>query len=302
MATSIFVQTDAAPAGRHELSRVFGAVASKRVVPIERAPDHGIVHNVRQGLGFVLRQLARGLYLSPLLIVAKLVLRAWSNTASDLVIVAFCGLVVAFFVTLNMYVFWTLAWWTQTRRPRKNVWTAFTGRALPAAGDAIKVTGRIERLGTEGDAVVLRDFWAGGALPWRLTEMAVFLVRPDDATREPVVVACTTAPDVEGHAEAATAPALLGLVSGEARALASEIKGSADDGMLLTLSEGDSVEVTAVLSEPVENLDRIPLPGGEILVGNPEGAPYRDQPEASPRSGLLLVDEARSPLRIRRLG
>jgi hypothetical protein len=302
MATSIFVQSDADPGKRQELARVFGASAVTRNVPVEIARK-GLVHQVRAGLGILLRQLARALYLSPFLIVLKFVLQAWSETASDMVIVVFCGIVVAFFVTLNLYVFWSLAWWTQTRRPRAGIarWRPFSPRLLPAPG-RVSVSGRIERLGAEGDGVVLRDFWADAVLPFRLTEVTAFLVRPDDLTAQPVVVACTTAPEIDGHGEPTMASDLLDAVSPEARALAGTGVERTDQGVALALREGDRVEVTAVLAEPLDNLDRVPLPGGEILVGDREGDPYRDNPGASPRTGLLFLDDEKSPLAIRRLG
>jgi hypothetical protein len=300
MATSIFLQSDAAARGRSELARVFGAEAVTRTVPVQ-SDRRGVLEVVRGGLRFVLKQCARALYVSPVLVVAKLALRSWSREASDFVIVVFCGIVVAFFATLNLYIFWSIAWFTQTKRKRKNEWKPLEPRMLPAP-DSVKVSGRVERLGREGDGVVLRDFWASGLVPWRLTEIAVFLVRPDDPKEEPAVVACTTAPDVEGGSGRSSAPLVLGQVSAEARALAGSVKGADDDGALVTLSVGDRVEVTAVLAEPVENLDRIPLPGGEILVGDLEGAPYRDQPENSPKSGRLLLDDEKSPLRIVRVG
>jgi hypothetical protein len=300
MVTSIFVQT-AAQGGREERAVVFGAAPTTRILPALPPREGGFVYRVRQGLGFVLRQLARAIYVSPVLIVAKLVVRAFDERASDLLLVAFAVVVVVFFVVLNLYILWSLAWWLLSRRQKSKPprLEPFDARTVEEPG-RVRVVGRVERLGERGDGVVLRDVWEGGAQPWRLTEVAVFLVRPDDASQPAVVVACTTAPEIRRRGLVRPARGLLAAMTPEATALApSAVPGADDGGVGLTLAEGDRVEVTAVLAEPFDNLERIPLPGGELVVGDPEGAPYRDQPEAARRDGLLFLDDAKSPLFLR---
>lgn len=299
MTTSIFVQSAGAPEGRSELARVFGGGTVQRVVS-SAARRRGATAAIQRGAGLLLHQLARTLYLSPLLVVLSLVLRAAGGPAW-FVVVVFCLLVVLFFVVLNVFVVSSLLAWLRSRKQTPNArWNPFEPRMLrPASGTVVQ--GRVERIDSSADAVVVRDFWADAEVSWRVTECAVFRLRPDDPSAEPVVVACTTAPDSAGHGVPMSGAEAVEPMSPEARTLLPPTLGPDTRGLGMTITAGDHVEIRASSSDPIENLARIPLPGGEVLALDAEGATYRDQPDASPQGGRLLRDTVEAPLAIQRL-
>jgi hypothetical protein len=216
-------------------------------------------------------------------------------------VVIFCSIVVAFFVTLNVYILASLIAWRGARKKKLGArWKPLWPRAKPSAGGPT-VRGRVERIGSSADTFVVRDFWADAATSFRVTECAVFLVKPDDPRAPTAVIACTTAPDLVGHATPSTVPQSLEAMSPEARPLVPVTPGPEPHGVLLTIAEGDHVEVHAASSAPIENLDRIVLPGGEVLVQDVEGTPYRDALDASPRAASLFLDSPDTPFTIRRL-
>src|SRR5262245_11748152 len=94
------------------------ALVDGRIDPLPRAVKapwiarpEGAIARVRRGFGFLLKQAARGLYISPLLFVLKLFLLPVSSFAAAIPSVLFSLLVVGFFAVLEVYIAWSIVWW-----------------------------------------------------------------------------------------------------------------------------------------------------------------------------------------------
>ena len=203
-------------------------------------PELGVLDHVRNLIGGAVRVLGRALYLSPALIVLKLVLTGFNLRVSDYVIPAFASLVSLFFAVLCLWVAVSLPWWLF--RGRKGLLSF----APPPASGENDVTVRGVVVGLEPGATVVltcTEQEIGGLLE-RVVLGECFAVVPDDG--DPAVVVPGRTPYVEGG----------------------------------PLSVGDRVEVRGVRTGTFDNRERFELDGQPAAIaddGDGDG-PYRQAP------------------------
>ncbi len=154
-------------------------------------------------------------------------------------------------------------------------------------GEIRRATGKIVCLEprSAGDTVVLRDFWQDAAPVWRIVETLDFGVVPQDGS--PVAVCCAMAPLTIAPPSPCSVAELVELLGSRATSvLGPYVRGrEAAAGSLLELREGDTVEVTGVVSEPKASVKRFDVVGREARVPRrPPGhrADCRGQPGHSP--------------------
>jgi hypothetical protein len=258
-----------------------------------------VLWSARAGIGRVLRVLARLLYLSPLLFLAKIVIRA-AGGESDLVTVGFATLVVVFFLVLDIYLFVSVLWWfgrlraerlrfilpSEWPRPRRVEATA--DPTVVPAGERVVAEGTIALLGEPKDAEAMRDLWVPSAPePIRVVEIADFaVVAPGRAT---VVVRCETAPLLVSSGERALVGAWLAEASEETRVLANRL-GARDVGTgdAFALRVGDLVRVVGGAVRTMPD----PMPESEA------GSPYR---RAGAGVAMLVGEVGEAAVRIEKL-
>lgn len=269
---------------------------------------------------FGLRWLARALYLTPLLLLAKLLASAASVPEADLLVVPFVGLVVAFFALLVVYLFGTAIWWFGTGgRARPELEPPFRRDGSPrddaddreslpgpfGAGDGarVRVRGRVERVVPSQPDVLVRDLWAGGARGFRATSVTPFAVVIEDQPHLRVVVRCQRrSPIVVTTPREVSAEGFFAELSDHARATFTElgatprdVRGRALDGSLAEVRVGDVVDVMAVVERRFDNLQAL-----DLGLSVPE--PARGYREAAPTAGVLLADLGDHTIRVRVLG
>lgn len=312
-----FLQT-ATPIGCKEVYFLDGqsnAAEARRVDTPGVVPQKGALERARDAIGWVLKNSARLVYISPALVLVKIAIGAFDEGSSNLVIVAFVSIVVLFFLVLNVYIVISVVWWL---RRRGAVSFALVGPARPdergapallpffdkqraagfleleneplPVGEAVRARGKVTLLGParerEGDGTVIRDLWAKGG-EWRLTEAIDFaVVRPG---KVPAVVRLTEAPTLITSPVDARLDAFLSEAGvGTARLFE---RAELDPGALgaaacaaLTLREGDEIELVGAVIERIDNVDgfelvgtyaSVPLPAPEF---DEAGTPFRDKP------------------------
>ena len=203
-------------------------------------PELGVFDHVRNLIGGAVRVLGRVLYLSPALIVLKLILSGFNLRISDYVIPAFATLLCLFFAALCLWVAVSLPWWFF--RGKRGLLT-FTP---PPAADVAEVIVRGVVMGLEPGATVVltsTEEKLGGLLD-RVVVGECFAVVPEEG--EPAIVVPRRTPFVEGG----------------------------------PLSVGDRVEVRGVRTGTFDNRERFDLdgqPAGLADDGKGDG-PYREAP------------------------
>jgi hypothetical protein len=273
---------------------------------------------------WLLKNAARLIYLAPALVVLKVILYVIDEPTSDLTIVAFVGVVIVFFAVLNLYILISVLWWLFGRDPKPFTLTrpfdesgrealalpggaADVGLEPPPVGQVVRARGTIVRLGPnrEGDGSVLRDFWAEGDAPFRLTEAIDFAVVARGQV--PVVVRLGSAPMVVAkpdsiRLDAFAREAAAGTMSLLERSLSVDDASIKGEGAILLLREGDEVEVTGLVAAHIDNVDgfelggtfaSVPLPSGE---GDGAASPFRDRPGGA---GLVLGEGPAAQISIR---
>ena len=242
----------------------------------------GVLVGIRDGVGVLLKWLARALYLSPAIVIAKVVL---SGLAAAVAVAAFVCVVLAFFVVLIVYIVAAFVAFGQNARRRLSCPDAISGRAATGEPDTadlgrqVTVRGRVVKL-RGPSSVVMSDAWGESM---RVTYADVFGVLRSAGL--PVVVLPTTAPTL-------VAPN----GSDEPRALAEVTEAEARTRML---REGDEVIVTGQLLDRITNVHAFELDGEVLRLGGDtpdEAAPYR---EAQILGGLLVSDTLATPLTIK---
>lgn len=286
---------------------------------------------LRGAAGFLLKNAARLVYLAPALVVVKLILYFIDSPTSDLVVVAFVGIVVVFFALLNLYIFMSALWWLFGRAPvpfalelpfDKSGRPARGARAgLPAGapvdvglgpepvGQMVRARGSIVRLGPnrEGDGTVLYDLWAEGSPGLRVTEALDFAVVAPG--RVPVVLRLSAAPIVVARPEPIRLDAYASMASEGAARLMQQVHGDVRaapvECALLTLREGDEVEVIGPVAAPIDNVDGFDLAGTFASVplpatpGDGGASPFRDKPGGQ---GVILSEAPGAPVYIQHVG
>jgi hypothetical protein len=308
----------------HEVAALEGNAAGGRraVGTVEVVAPGRSLREIQRGIRLVLKWSVRALYLSPLLILARSVLRRAVDTAAgDMATVVFVVLVVGFFVLLNLYIVWSVIVHFRStgrlavRPPFGDAGEDRTGRfphgaagASNAGGPgAIRVRGVVAHVEppVHGSVDVVRDLWViEGRAPWRLTEAADFAVLVEG--ERPVVVQLATAPVLIG------VPARVAVVDGVERmspglnavfdmAPALEVPRAGSEGQWLALAAGDEVELVGTVHGALADVGRFEL-GEKVCSLQREGrtaaAPYRG---AAGEPGTLVVATPETPVWIRRL-
>jgi hypothetical protein len=311
--------------GCEERGFVDGRAGDIQTRRVDAAPHvirrRGVLEVVRAGVGWLLRGAGLLIYLAPALILIKLFLYLFiDEEISDYVIVVFVGLVVAFFAALNLYIFASIVWWVFGRSPRpfrlKRPFDDDGRAALPPAGgitdvgpepapigQLVRARGAIVRLGPnrEGDGTVLRDLWFSGNMDLRLTEAIDFAVVARGQI--PVVVRLGGAPMVVAKpASASLSEFASGAAAGTMNLLDEPRSAAAIEGSLLSLREGDEVEVIGVVASHIDNIDGFDLGGtvASVPLRSEHGdaaSPFRDRPGGA---GLILGEGPAAPISIRR--
>ncbi len=258
------------------------------------------LHTIRKALEGLLKALARAVYVSPLLLLLRLILRSAYPAAGDVPILLFVAIVVLFFTALDLWIFVSLVWWLAGHTegglrflvPDREVVPPTNalppGRAGP--GDVVHVRGKIVQLGPEKPEtdVVLRDLWCPDTdPPIRVVVAHDFAIAPEGTT--PVVVRLEQAPLVHASAQEG------GLESFE---LPPPDHGTTGTGSLRVLRAGDEVEVWGRVARSIPNVGRFELGGRVRSLGEDAdgGSPYR---ESAPRPGIVVGAEG--PVRIREI-
>jgi hypothetical protein len=283
----------------------------KAIGPPKRVEPPSLLRGVR----YALRAASRLLYVTPVLVVVKLVFWAMGDARGDLVIVPFVVVVLAFFVTLIVFVFGTAAWWIASdgagvltlSPPFSSAGAPLeedAPEALPGALDApvgarVCVSGTVTRLAPDQDDVIVRDFWGHGEEPWRGTMIAPFAVRVDGREDALVVVQCRQrSPLVIARPREVNATAFLDSLDAGARGAFAQLggkphgaRGRASEGPLVEVREGDTVEVMGIVASRFDNLRAL-----DLGLAIPEArSGYR---EVSAVHGVVIGDLGEWTLRI----
>jgi len=251
----------------------------------------------------------RGIFLSPLLILLRAALAITAPWASEVVTVAFVGLVVVFFSMLIVYVFLLAsAYLMSTRRPSIEPPYSAKGAerggislgglnlpasALPMADARVTLRGRVTSLGDilpAGDDLLVRDLWLPGSTPpRRLTRAVDFAVVSEG--QQPVVVRLESAPLLVTSEEDPSADEELAREAGS--------DSHDPEARLLSLRVGQEVEITGVPCDEIVNVSSFEL-GGRMRALMPEegrpAAPYRSD---AARPATLVKATSSTPVWVR---
>jgi hypothetical protein len=254
----------------------------------------GALVSLRDGIGAGLKWATRLVYVSPALIVARLIVHGMDARKGEWIVAGFVGIVVLFFVMLSFYLFAAFIAWGQTQRSaldRPSDVEEEEGATDADAADAgmlVTITGRATRLDAT-DMPLLADFWRSAL---RITEASVFGVTRDNGS--PVVVLATTAPFVLGHAVGRDAASVLSALT-----IARTEVVAGQEGESLIVAEGDEITVTGQLLDRIANIAEFELDGEMYRwgAGKPDAeTPYR---QTSVQGGLLVSDTVTAPLVVR---
>ncbi|MBW2457337.1 MAG: hypothetical protein JRI68_22705 [Deltaproteobacteria bacterium] len=298
-----------------------------------RALAHGLLvppgrrsRSVKRAVGRALKWTARGLYLAPGLLLAMLIMRLGDLPGGGALTVAFVCLVVLYFTLLNGYVVASVVAWRASRRGSPTLRLPFS----KAGGDALGllVAGTIAAPGkdqapAEPDSLirgcgtvveltpriakgrpVIRDVWLPEASrPMRITEMVAFaIVAPD---QPPIIVSTAAAPALLRPPERQE---LVGALPAFGRptqdVFNQHIRGGdtldTTRAWMLTLREGDEVEVVGTVIDGVDDVERFELDGQERSLPASARAqaasPYRHGKRAR---GIIVGGSDTRPLAIR---
>lgn len=281
MAESVFVQTVVAGAGKSEVRETRDGGAPRMLVrPYVRTG--GGLSAGRDGVGLLLKWVARALYFSPVFGLAYAVTR---GPIAALAVAIFVGLVLAFFAVLILYILVAfIAFGDEKRRGLERPRVSLDPQTKEQTdtrdpGSTVTIRGRVVRL--RGSGTVVSDAWQ----PLERTTYAdVFGVERDEGL--PVVILPTTAPTLDAPTSDAHTAAL------------AQEKGLF--GEVACLLEGDVVTVRGVILDRIANVNAFELDGEVLRFGGhgetAEAAPYREVPLDA---GLLVSDSKEEPLLIK---
>ncbi len=305
----------------HEVPAIDGGAAGKRrschTVAVE-APGR-VLREIKSGIRIVIKWVTRALYISPLLIVIKLILGLFDQTLGDMMVVFFVLLVVCFFTLLNLYILWSVIVhvgskggplvtlpFTSTGGDRREIFTRASELKVPGR-DLVTLRGVVTPIDDFpiGSELVLRDLWATeGDAPWRLSEVMDFAVVAKG--ERPVIIRFNTAPIVIATPRKVTTCTGVDQMSAAANTvfdMAPALKGDrlSESALWLELSAGDEVEVMGYLHEEIPNVQRFEL-GGRLcsLESNRQQghAPYRG---VAGESGSMVLARPETPVWIQRV-
>ena len=310
----------------HEVAALAGQSAGARhaVHTVEVDAPGRIVSELKSGIRLVLKSMVRALYLSPLLIIVRLLLGASNQYAGDMVVVGFVLLVVFFFLLLNVYIVWGVV---------EHFWSGSKGRLgvrLPFSASGEDLTGVFSRgsprMETGGRKVVrargtlarvdallpdsglvLREFWAPDSVsPWRLTESMDFAVLVEDD--RPVIVQLRSAPIVVSEPQKETVAWAVHRLSAGLNSIfdmgpATQGKRATEPAQWLTLAEGDEVELIGLAQGVIDNVGHFMLGGRSCSLNRERDqsqGPYRGAAGGDP--GTLVVCTPETPVWIQKTG
>ena len=243
----------------------------------------------------LMRLLARGIYLFPILLVAKIVLFAIHSWYGDLITVAFVVLVVAFFATLAAALLLHLMVGPRSQRAARSSvrldlpHDADHQRILRALPTTARHRGRIQAGLAPGQPVIVERWLEHAGTVFRLLEGRCFAVVAED--EPPVVVDLAACPLLLApYADSPSEPPPGAMVL--ARAIGNPGEGSA---RWCELRQGDMVEILAAVEQPIDRLDDDRV--AEVLAATAEGGPYR----AGRTPGVLVRSTLDAPVIIRRI-
>lgn len=283
-----------------------------RILPWVRCERPGrFVHGVKRGIRLVIKQFARAIYISPALVLIKLIFDHVPGVEGDWITVGFVLFVCAFFALLNLYVVWSVVEHFSSRG-KWNVVAPFRsdtpedfGRGV-VGDEVVRRQGFVARLDDPlpGSTQVIRDLWTfEGEATWRMTE-AVDLAVVTEGER-PLILRFNTAPMLLASPETETVGSALQRMSpglGAVFDISSAIAGdrSQTPASFLTLGEGDEVEVIGLRHGEIPNVNHFDLAGrARSLQSSTKGfAPYRG---VSGEPGTLLIADAKAPIWLRKV-
>jgi hypothetical protein len=306
----------------HEVAALEGDAAGGRrpLGTVEVVAPGRTLREIQRGIRLVLKWVVRLLYVSPLLLVVRSVLRrVVDQAAADMTTVGFVVVVVCFFALLNLYIVWSVivhlrsAGRFTVRTPFGDAGEDRTGLFQPQprgeqAGN-IRVRGVVAHVepAVHGADDVIRDLWViGERSPWRLIEATDFAVLVEG--ERPVVVQLASAPLLIGAPTPTTVGAGVGRMSQGLNAvfdLGPALEGARAEAraLWLALAAGDEVELVGTTRGAVADVGRFEL-GGKVCSLQRESArrvgaaPYRG---TTSEPGTLVVSAPETPLWIRRV-
>jgi len=296
--------------------------------------DHGLLvppgrrsRKVKRAVGRALKWTVRGLYLSPGLVLAVLIMRLGGLPGGAVLTAIFVCLVVLFFALLNVYIVASVVAFRISRRGSPTLRLPFTRSGEDELGllavEALAVPGR-EQAPAEIDSLVrcrgtvveltpriakgqpvVRDLWLPEAnRAMRLTEMVAFaVVAPEQL---PVIVSTSAAPALVLPPERHDLGDALPSFGESSRDVFNQRVRFGDTvdatpAWLLSLREGDEVELVGRVTETVDDVASFELDGEERALpatAKVEGAsPYRHGRRAR---GIVVADGDDRPLVIRK--
>lgn len=279
-----------------------------------------VFRGIRLGIRKVLKWSVRALYLSPLLILAKIILKFIDLPASEMMIVVFVLIVVSFFTLLNLYIFWSaliyllsrkkpmiIAPFTEKGNDAERVFEEGPPAHLKTKFDPYSIRGYVTKIDEllPDSNLVCRDMWVfDGDEPWRVTEAVDFAVVGD--AERPAIIRVESAPLLIDKPESIPTQRGLDRMSPEFKAIFNvrdlvEAKKGQLSSSCLKLSEGDQVEILGFVEGEIPNIRQFELGNRSCSIDlkSPEGfSPYRG---ASGTPGVIIKVTPQRPLWIRKI-
>lgn len=230
--------------------------------------DPSFLFKLRAATGVPVRWLAKLMWFSPVILVAKLVMGAIDRPASDILVPVFATLVTFFFASVCLFVLASFIWWVASGRHAKPGLLA----PEPTPGEET-----FEGIATElspGESVLLL---AGGTKSAHFVRMCAFAVVRSEGP--PLVIVPTRMPRVAGNQEDSAALTL-------PRA-AVETMGEEPTPPLVVVRPGDRVRVTGARVDDIANAESFAIDGEPASIAMRGDGNYRS---AASTSALLVAD------------
>ncbi len=247
----------------------------------------GAAQRFKEGLGRLLKQAARLLYVSPALLILAPISRSVHPSAPAYLLAAFVIAVVIFFALFDLFLVAAMIAWARRnrgthvsiKRPQLSDSAGTPTTVAPGMMHRlVRCVGRATLLSTGSGPILRAAAWSSGP-PMELVECSTFAVVLDEGT--PVVVQHLHTPEVIFPPDPAAAP--------EPSSLALAGRDDVPEASVV-IREGDRVEVQGVVGAFLENTAHFDVDGVTSGVPRPGGDdddPYRGGPGVP---GLLLTD------------
>jgi len=265
----------------------------------------------------MLKLTARGIYVSPALLLLKPAIAFFDRAVSDYLVVLFVVIVIAFFAALALFILlYGITFFACGRGARFEIklptdesdalamgLLAAAGSRSPISrqpvGAVVRVRGLVEPLMPGPVTEVARDLWLiDDAGARRLSRCGAFAVCPDGGT--PVIVQPTSPPWIVGMARGDTADRHRHSWPQPIVDAMDRTGKVARSGITLAVGRGDMVEIHGTVVGHVDNIERIDLDGEMRSLTLPRttggASPYRD---SGTREGMLVAATDTVPVVIR---